>query len=364
MFKKIIIAMISFLIIPSTTYAVLQNAESCVVINADTRQVIYEDNKDKMLGMASTTKIMTAILALENKNTNDLVTVSYNAQNQEGSSIYLRANEKISIENLLYGLMLNSGNDAAVAIAEGVSGDVENFVQMMNDKAREIGCENTHFENPSGLSGKEHYSTAYDMSLIMAYAMENEEFKKIASTKEYQIKGENTITYLKNHNKLLWKMKDFVAGKTGYTKKDGRCLVSFCERDGINLICVTLNDKTDWEDHQNLYDKGFSRIEEVEVLEKNQILATKTIKGKKINLLSGENVLLPLLEGNKKGITCQIFLDDNINDEISQGMKIGVGKILINDFEIKSFDIISGQSVDKNKSESIFFKVLKSTLLK
>ncbi len=365
MFKKVLSAVLVLSFVPIVSYAMEIEAESYCVINAKTKQIIYKKNENKKLGMASTTKIMTALVALENINPSDVVTISKNAENQEGSSIYLREGDKITVEDLLYGLMLNSGNDAAVAISESVSGDVDSFVSLMNEKAKEIGCKNTNFINPNGLPDENHYSTAYDMAIIMAYASENDAFRKIASTKEYQIKGENNITYLKNHNKLLWQMKDFVMGKTGFTKNDGRCLVSYCSRNNIDLICVTLNDRNDWDDHRNFYESAFERVENKKLLLENQIISTKTINGVKVNILAGESVVLPIIKGENTKISCKIFLDDT-DGIIYPGMKIGCGKIFVQDKEITTISLLSGQLIktfSSDNAKNVFLKILEDMLL-
>ncbi len=367
MLKKITALVLGIFFLPMPCYALGTSAEGCVVINAATRQVLYKDNENKRLGMASTTKIMTAIVALENKSTQDIIKVSANAQNQEGSSIYLRTGDEMKLEDLLYGLMLNSGNDAAVAIAEGVGGTVEDFVSMMNKKAGEIGCCNTHFINPNGLSDPMHYSTAYDMALIMAYAMENEEFLKIASTKEYQIVREDSVTYLRNHNKLLWQYKNCIGGKTGYTKSTGRCLVSCAEKDGIRLIAVTLNDRDDWKDHKDLFEYTFEDIENVEVIQRYEILSTKKIRGKKVNLLAAESFELPLKDGRKNGLVCKIHMNEAVNSTILPGMKIGYADIYFKNYKTGSIDIISGQEVKENAVDlfcSSINHTLKHVLLK
>lgn len=353
MFKKITALAVCMCLVPTVCYAMETSAESSVVINAQTRQILYNDNAYEKKGMASTTKIMTAIVALENASTNDIITVSANAQNQEGSSIYLRAGDKITLEDLLYGLMLNSGNDAAVAIAEGVGESTEEFVKMMNSKAKEIGCKDTHFKNPNGLSDPEHYSTAYDMALIMAYAMENETFSKIVSTKEYQIKNDSSVTYLKNHNKLLWQYEGCIGGKTGFTKITGRCLVSCAEKDGIRIIAVTLNDRDDWRDHKNLFEYAFDKLENVEIIHKNEILCTKRIRGVKVNLLAGDDFSVQLKNGSKRELYCKIKLDETVNGEIYFGTKLGRADIFLDDYKIGNIEIISGQEVKEDKA-SIF----------
>ncbi len=367
MLKKLVVSVLSICLLPAPCYAMGTSAEASVVINAETRQILYKDNENKRLGMASTTKIMTAIVALENKSTQDIITVSSNAQNQEGSSIYLRAGDEVKLEDLLYGLMLNSGNDAAVAIAEGVGETTETFVRMMNEKAAELGCVNTQFKNPNGLSDPEHYSTAYDMALIMAYAMGNEEFLKIVSTKEYRIVNKDAVTYLRNHNKLLWQYENCIGGKTGYTKATGRCLVSCAEKDGVRLIAVTLNDRDDWKDHKDLFNYAFGEVENVEVIQRYEILSTKKIRGEKINILAAEGLTLPLKGGRKKGLVCRIYLDETVNSEILQGMKIGHAEVFCEDFKVGSIDLISGQEVKADTVDlfcSSVNHILKSALLK
>lgn len=367
MLKRIICTAIAFIILCPGVYAIETSAESSILINAKTRQILYADDAKTRRGMASTTKIMTAVVALENKNTTDIITVSENAQNQEGSSIYLRKGEEVSLSDLLYGLMLNSGNDAAVAIAEGVGGSTENFVDMMNEKANDLGLSDTKFKNPSGLPDEEHYSTAYDMAMLMAYAMENPEFRKIIATKEHQIETATGITYLRNHNKLLWQNEMFIGGKTGYTKKHGRCFVSCSKKDDIELVAVTLDDRDDWRDHTNLHEYGFKTLEEVKITEKNEILCTRRIRGTRVNILADDNFSLALLRGRKKNITCKIHLEESVNKQINFGTPIGFGEIFVDDFFVGRVGLISGSSVNeplKNVFYETFKYVIDMTLLK
>ena len=212
--------------------------QSAIVMEKESGRILYEINPRQKLPMASTTKIMTAIVALEKGNPADNVTISATAEGVEGSSMYIRQGEIMSLEELLYGLMLCSGNDAAVAIAEHVGGNIEQFVQMMNQKAQEIGALDTHFDNPNGLPSDSHYSTAYDMALITAYGLKNATFAKIVSTREMTISGygKQYVRQLVNHNKLLRMYPDCIGVKTGFTKEAGRCLVSAAKRDGMTLI--------------------------------------------------------------------------------------------------------------------------------
>lgn len=236
------------------------SAVNAVLINESTGEVLFEKNAHEKQKIASITKIMTAIIAIESGQMNETVTISKQAVYTEGSSIYLKQGQKVLLKDLVYGLMLRSGNDAAVAISEHVGGSVEGFVYLMNKKARWIGMTNTHFENPSGLDGEEHYSTAYDMALLMQYAMNNKIFEKITGTEMY--KSGSWDYAWKNKNKLLTTLYEYcTGGKTGYTKSAGRTLVSTASKDGMDLIAVTLQDPNDWIDHINLYKWGFKTTE-------------------------------------------------------------------------------------------------------
>lgn len=341
-----------------------ENDSAYILIESDTRQIIKKENENLRLPIASTTKIMTAILALENASLEDIFTVSKEAQNQEGSSIYLREGDEISVKNLLYGLMLNSGNDAAMVLAEGVSGSSEAFSYLMNEKAEEIGCKNTNFKNPTGLNEDGHYSSAYDMALIMAYAMENDKFREIIATKRYNIENEESITYLKNHNKLLWQYEYCTGGKTGYTKLSGRCLVTSAEKDGIRLIAVTLNNPDDWKEHKELFEYGFSEVKNTKVIEKNSILTTKIINGTKVNLIAEKELSIPLLKGKKSNITGKIYLEEKYS-EIKIGDSLGYAEIYFDKYPIAKIAVKSGQRVKKAPfaflKKVIFKKSIKST---
>lgn len=238
------------------------SAQAAILMDLESGRVLYEKNSQTPLRIASITKIMTAIIAIELGDLEDLVTVSSNAFGVEGSSIYLRRGEEVTLENLLYGLMLRSGNDAAVAIAEHIGGSVEGFVFLMNQKAEELGMHQTVFNNPHGLdTHEEHYSSAYDMALLTAYAMQNETFATIVGTrkKNVQFDGEEWQRTWYNKNRLLT-MYPYANGvKTGFTKRAGRTLVSSAEKEGHGLIAVTLNAPNDWNDHMRLYEYGFQQ---------------------------------------------------------------------------------------------------------
>ncbi|MBQ6894274.1 MAG: D-alanyl-D-alanine carboxypeptidase [Clostridia bacterium] len=258
--KKFLFILSFFVLVFSSTGAMAfsLSAQSAILIDGATGEVIYEKNADKKMPMASTTKIMTAICTTENINSNVPIRVNSDAAGIEGSSIYLKAGEKITIKELLCGMLLNSGNDAATALALEVAGSVEKFSEIMNKTAIKIGANSTNFKNSSGLYDENHYTTARDLAKIAAYAMENPLIRWIVGLKEIKISNDGKgLRYLKNHNKLLWQYEGCTGIKTGYTKKCGRCLVSSAKRGSKELIAVTLNAPDDWRDHKILFDYGF-----------------------------------------------------------------------------------------------------------
>ena len=239
------------------------SGRSAVLYQPENEEFLYIKNADVRMPMASTTKIMTALVALENSDMSEVVKVDDSAIGTEGSSAYLRQGDVLTMEELLYALLLQSANDAAVAIACHISGNVEGFAELMNEKALELKLSNTHFENPHGLDGKEHYTTARELALIAAEAMKNENFKAIVSTsKKSFITEERSRTYV-NHNKLLYLYDDCVGVKTGFTKKSGRCLVGAAERDELCFISVTLDAPNDWNDHTTMLNYGFDTLEKI-----------------------------------------------------------------------------------------------------
>ncbi|MBQ8861613.1 MAG: D-alanyl-D-alanine carboxypeptidase, partial [Clostridia bacterium] len=245
--KKFISALICVCLLsvfPQKACALSVSAQSAVLIEAESGKIIYEKDAHTRRGMASTTKIMTALCAIESLPLDTVVTVPQEAAGVEGSSVYLKAGEKLTLENLLYALMLQSANDAAAAVAIATAGSIEGFAELMNAKAAELGLRDTHFENPHGLDGAEHYTTAYELAKIAAHALENEDFARIVSTVKHTVPATESspARTLVNHNRLLRTYDDIVGVKTGFTKKCGRTLVSAAEREGVRLICVTLND--------------------------------------------------------------------------------------------------------------------------
>ena len=253
--------------------AVEVSAAAAVLMDADSGRLLYEKNGEKRMLIASTTKLMTALVALEQGGLQQEITVT-GGHMAEGSSMYLRPGEKLTLETLLYGLLLCSGNDAALAVTECMGG-VAPFVARMNEKAAELGMENTHFANPNGLDDEAHYSTAEDMAKLAAAAMDDPVLRRVASTRTARIGG-RTLT---NHNKLLSRVEGCVGLKTGYTRAAGRTLVSCAERDGVRLVAVTLQDGDDWNDHASLYEQGFRVLRPVKAVERGLRLAAERAVG-------------------------------------------------------------------------------------
>ncbi|MDQ0257695.1 D-alanyl-D-alanine carboxypeptidase [Evansella vedderi] len=258
----------------AATYPGGVSARGAILMEQESGRILFEKDAHTPMRIASITKIMTAILAIESGKMDEWVTISTNAEGTEGSSIYLVGGEKIKLRDLVYGLMLRSGNDAAVAIAEHVAGSLEGFVFMMNEKRNELGMNNTAFANPHGLDDhEEHYSTAYDMALLTRYAMKNEEYREIAGTSSYRsINKDEHPRVFNNKNRLLTQLySKSTGGKTGYTKRAKRTLVSTAEDNGVDLIAVTINAPSDWNDHMSLFEWGFNTFEVVSIIEKGKV---------------------------------------------------------------------------------------------
>lgn len=257
------------------------SAKSAVVICADTGEVVFEKDAYQKMPMASTTKIMTSVLALEFGADEHFLTVTDEMVSVEGSSIGLLPDDKISLKTLVKGMLLESGNDAANSVAHIIGGSTPEFVAIMNSKAKEIGMNSTSFETPSGLDGENHYSTAFDMALLGAYAIKNPEFKQICSSKEQVVFYGNDPCrrVFTNNNKLLDTYDGIFGIKTGFTKKSGRCLVSAVERDNKTLIAVTLNAPDDWNDHKKMYDYSFENVHVIDLSCDLQDLSVKIIGG-------------------------------------------------------------------------------------
>ncbi len=335
------------------------SARSAVLIEASSGNVIFEKASDIRMPMASTTKIMTALIALENCDISKVIKVSPLSIGIEGSSIYLSAGESVTMEDLLYALLLESANDAAAAIAIEVGGSIEGFAEMMNEKARELGLENTHFDNPHGLDSETHFTTAYELALITREAMKNETFKKIVSTHKRMmpLNGGEGTRVLVNHNKLLELYDGAVGVKTGFTKKSGRCLVSAAERDGLMLIAVTLKAPDDWRDHSSMLDLGFSLYEARELCDIGSFSYIMPVSGGEcdhvmLNCAQRVTVIMPRDDGEIKTV---IELPRFLYAPVCKGDIVGRIVFYLNGKEIADADIVTKGTVDAQINEKGFF---------
>lgn len=339
------------------------SAKSAVLMEKNSGRVLYIKNGHDLLPMASTTKIMTAILAIERGNMEQEVVVGKNASGVEGSSIWLSSGEKMKLKDMLYGLMLSSGNDAAIAIAEHLGGSVKGFVEMMNLKAKEIGANNTNFSNPNGLHDEGHYTTAYDLALISCYAMKNPVFCEIVNTKYKQIpwEGHEYDRVVKNKNKILWQYEGGNGIKTGYTKNAGKCLSAGAQKNGMQLVAVVLNDGDMFKDCMNLLNYGFENYNLYTILEKGEKAGTLHIKnGKQENLdvFYDEDILLPISENEKGNIVKRINLEKEIQAPVKKGQTVGTAEIWLNGKKMAFLQLKANCSIEENSYHYNFFKIL------
>ena len=327
------------------------SAESAILIEADSGRIIGSKNADERLSMASTTKIMTALVAIENCDVTKKITVDRAAVGIEGSSVYLYEGEILTLEDLLYAMLLESANDAAAAIAIAIGGSIEDFAEMMNQKAIELGLENTHFTNPHGLDNEEHYTIAKDLAIIAAVAMQNETFKTIVSTykKTIPLHGSEGVRLLINHNKLLKNYDGAVGIKTGYTKKSGRCLVSAAERDGVKLISVTLNAPDDWKDHATMLEYGFSLYESRLLCSAGEIRQTLPIIGgnnEYVTLTNASDVTVTLPK-DTENIKCDLELCQFEYAPVTKGEVLGYAIYSLGETTVAKIPLCAEYSVDR-----------------
>ena len=329
---------------PARAEGVKLSAASAVLMDGDTGRVLWEKDSHARRPIASITKLMTALVALESgHDLEEVVTVAPQWAGVEGSSLYLRPGEEITLEALLYGLLLRSGNDAALAVAGHCGGTVESFVSRMNQKARELGMADTHFVNPNGLDGAEHYSSAWDMALLARACLANETLAKIAATRSVTF-GTRTFT---NHNKLLWRYEGCVGLKTGYTEKAGRTLVSAARRDGMTLICVTLNAPGDWADHTALFDWGFARYEARTLSETGETVGNLPVSGGLVPVCpveAGADLTAALAPGETVETVCKLT-ETVLAAPVSRGTPVGEIIYYVNHKELARAPLVAGRSV-------------------
>lgn len=380
-FKIILLFLLMIIGIQTVSFAdeVNLNSEAAILVEVSTGRIIYEKNSTKKLYPASTTKILTAILVLENCELDELVTVRETALSNIPSGYVtcnLQVGEQLSVKDLLYALMIPSANDAAYVLAEHVAGSVDNFSTMMNDKARELGCKTTHFVNPNGIHDDSHYSTAYDLYLMAKYAMENETFRTIVSTTEYTLPATEkypsddrvlkTTNELLNENSRNYYYKNAIGIKTGYTSKAGNCLVSATSRDGLEFIAVVLNGgstedglNSRYVDAKKLFEYAYDNFTLTKIIEKGSVVQTIEIENgtketKNLDLVIDETITVI----NNKSIDMnnvipEINLRETLEAPISAGETIGTIKYKVDDIEY-SAKLLAKTSVEK-VDYSIYF---------
>lgn len=336
------------------------SARSAALYQPDNDIFLYSKNPDQRMSMASTTKIMTALVALEQGNLDDVVEIDDSAIGIEGSSAYLKLGDLLTLEELVYALLLQSANDAAVAIACHIGGSIEGFSALMNERAAKLSLSDTHFTNPHGLDDSEHYTTARELALIAAEALKNSEFKKIVSTYKRTFSTEERVRTYVNHNKLLRLYDGCIGVKTGFTKKSGRCLVGAAEKDGLRFISVTLDAPSDWSDHSKMLNLGYESLEKI-------VLAEPFDHMYKIPLIDGERD--HFFAANTEGGEIIREKSNSVSEENIKLLRYGVAPINIGDAvgeiiytsdgkEIMRMPIVALESVKKKKQSGFFDKIL------
>ena len=321
------------------------SAKAAILMHADSGRVLYEKNADEHMLIASTTKIMTAIVVLEHCELDDLVEVDSRSAGIEGSSMYLKAGESYTVEDLLYGLLLVSGNDAASALALHVADSMEEFAELMNAKAAELGMTESSFKNAHGLDEEGHYSTARDMAKLAAYCMGNEDFARIACTVSHTV-GEQTLV---NHNRLLREYDGCLGLKTGYTMAAGRTLVTCAERDGARYVCVTLNDPDDWDDHKALYDWAFANYSFAEVIPAGLSYEVPLISGAEMTAPAETEGAAYALIQNGESYDMELELPAFAFAPISEGERAGRAVACSDGQEIASVRIVYSEDVEVDR---------------
>ena len=352
------------------------NSRSAVVIDRKSKNIIYGKNENVKKAMASTTKIMTAMVVIQNTNLNNTVEISKKAAGTGGSRLGLKAGDKITVKDLLYGLLLRSGNDCAVALAEYVAGSVQEFSNLMNQNAQMLGLNNTHFVTPHGLDEEEHYTTAYELAILADYALNNELFAQIVNKKSYTININKNSKTLNNTNELLGNLNGVYGVKTGFTNGAGRCLVTSIKRGNLDVICVVLGADTKKDrTRDRLIEYTFNKYEEIDIKEKIKESFKKwnEINGNRINIEKGESSKLELTLNNKDKIftyPIEKGTEDNINIEINANLNLkapvlentNIGKIKVyyNAKELLEIDILNINKINKKRIKNYMSDIFKN----
>lgn len=353
------------------------NARSCIVLDRNSKKIIFGKNEYNRVKMASTTKIMTATVIIENCDLSQTVTVSKKAAGTGGSRLGLKTGDKITIRDLLYGLLLCSGNDAAIALAETAAGSVQNFSNMMNNKAKELGLNNSHFESPHGLDSDNHYTTAYELALLADYALQNSTFRNIVGTKNYTITINGYPKNITNTNELLGSLDGVYGVKTGFTNGANRCLVTSCKRGEMDIICVVLGCDTknfrtqdsiklinytfenfEYLDIKNLIDRKFENYKNNNT---NPFEINKGVSNDlEIRCFSTEPSIIPIKKDEKNSIKVNFELKKNLEAPINANLKVGSFMVYSDNRTILEGDILTTNSIDKKKPSYYFTSIFKN----
>lgn len=339
------------LLIPMNIKALDINTNKYILMDTDTNRIILGENINEVRSVASISKIMTALLAIESNKLDDKVTVGDEITSSYGSGIYIKQGEILTLKDLVYGLMLRSGNDASYAIAKYVGGTVDNFVKLMNEKADYLGMKNTEFNNPNGLDQeKGNYSTAYDMAILTSYAMKNNTYREITKTKKYNLKTNMNTYSWTNKNKLLNSYKYITGGKTGFTEIAKRTLVTTASKDGMNFVVVTLNDGDDWGDHKELFEYAFSNYKKYKILKKGNIeVIDDYYKGYTYYI---NNDFYYLLDNIEKDNVIIKFKIEKVR-KLKSNMKVGKVEVYLLDELINEQDLFVKKKIKKSWFDQI-----------
>lgn len=343
---------LAFLLLPMQVFAISDSSYSSIVMDTNSKRILYQNNSNEIRSVASISKIMTAVLAIENTNLEDIVTVGEEVLTMYGTGIYVSVGEKISMKDLLYGLLLRSGNDAAVVIANYISKNEEEFVKLMNKKAQEIGMKNTTFINAHGLDDDTtgNLSTAHDMALLSSYANGYEAYREISGTKKYATKTDQKSYVWYNRNKLLTKYDFATGGKNGYTPKAGRTLVTTATKDELSLTIVTLKDDYEYNTHMSLYDYIFENYQNYKFIDCNDFEFEKNLK--KDQLYVKESFSYPM--SKKEYENSKVVLSIDTNKKYKNNDKIGIVKVMMNDEVLFSEDVF----IKTNEEMSLLAKIV------
>lgn len=364
--KAISVLLLLILVLPSAKISdaadISLSSQSACLISLDTGKILFEKNATERLPMASTTKIMTCLVAIEKGKLDSSVTIDERAVGIEGSSMYFEAGDSLTLEELLYAMMLRSANDAATAIAYHIAGSLEEFANLMNERAAELGLSDTHFENPHGLPAENHFASAKDFAHLTVTALANPTFKKIVSSKAHTVKFSNgKEIYVVNHNKLLKDYNGAIGVKTGYTRSSGRCLVSAAERNGVTFVAVTFNAPNDWSDHKKLLDFGFSEMQKTTALQKGQLRHAVNVAGNGcVDIVNRDEVTL--IVGKDAKITYKISARHIEFAPIDTDVAIGYAEIYVDSVLAAKIPLYPTSDVEEEKTPSkiqSFFNLFK-----